>query len=86
MPNARRRPASSAAYDLPASAAGWFSVDDRTASISVVDQTAAVLRCRRNVLISEGTGSGRATRLNALLSLLPAEGRVISNEDGLELR
>ena len=67
-----------------------FTVDDLTASGSlpaaVVDQTAAVLRSRRNVLISGGTGSGKTTLLNALVSLLPAEGRVISIEDTLELR
>ena len=67
-----------------------FTVDDLTASGSlpaaVVDQTAAVLRSRRNVLISGGTGSGKTTLLGALVSLLPAEGRVISIEDTLELR
>ena len=67
-----------------------FTVDDLTASGSlpaaVVDQTAAVLRSRRNVLISGGTGSGKTTLLSALVSLLPTEGRVISIEDTLELR
>ncbi len=67
-----------------------FTVDDLTASGSlpaaVLDETAAVLRNRRNMLISGGTGSGKTTLLNALVSLLPAEGRVISIEDTLELR
>ena len=52
----------------------------------VVDQAAAALGSGRNVLISGGTGSGKTTLLNALVSLLPAEGRVISIEDTLELR
>ena len=67
-----------------------FTIDELTASGSlpapVVDETAAVLGGRRNVLISGGTGSGKTTLLNALVSLLPAEGRVISIEDTLELR
>ncbi len=67
-----------------------FTVDDLTASGSlpaaVVDQTATVLRSRRNVLISGGTGSGKLTLLNALVSSLPAEGRVVSIKDPLELR
>ena len=67
-----------------------FTVDELTASGSlpaaVATETAAVLRRERNVLISGGTGSGKTTLLNALVSLLPAEGRVISIEDTLELR
>ena len=67
-----------------------FTVEELTASGSlpalVVAQAAAVLASARNVLISGGTGSGKTTLLNALVSLLPAEGRVISIEDTLELR
>ena len=67
-----------------------FTVAELTASGSlpaaVVDETAAVLRQGRNVLISGGTGSGKTTLLNALVSLLPADGRVVSIEDTLELR
>ena len=67
-----------------------FSIDELTASGSlpepVVEHASAVLRNGRNVLISGGTGSGKTTLLNALVSLLPAEGRVISIEDTLELR
>ncbi len=67
-----------------------FTVDELTASGSlppvVVEQTAAVLEGGRNVLISGGTGSGKTTLLNALVSLLPAEGRIVSIEDTLELR
>ena len=45
-----------------------------------------MLRDGRNVLISGGTGSGKTTLLNALVALLPPEGRVVSIEDTLELR
>ncbi|MCY4660298.1 MAG: ATPase, T2SS/T4P/T4SS family, partial [Acidobacteria bacterium] len=67
-----------------------FTIEELTASGSlpapVVQATAAVLQSERNVLISGGTGSGKTTLLNALVALLPAEGRVISIEDTLELR
>ena len=43
-------------------------------------------RPRANLLISGGTGSGKTMLLNALVSLLPADGRIISIEDTLELR
>ncbi len=67
-----------------------FTVEELSANGSlpapVVEEAAAVLGRGRNVLISGGTGSGKTTLLNALVSLLPAEGRVISIEDTLELR
>ncbi len=67
-----------------------FTVKELTTSgslpASVVDEAAAVLGRERNLLISGGTGSGKTTLLNALVSLLPADGRVISIEDTLELR
>ncbi len=45
-----------------------------------------VLRSRRNILVSGGTGSGKTTLLNALIELLPEEGRIVAIEDTLELR
>ncbi len=67
-----------------------FTVEKLTAGGSlpaaVVDEAAAVLGRERNLLISGGTGSGKTTLLNALVSLLPADGRIISIEDTLELR
>ena len=67
-----------------------FTVEELTASGSlpaaVVGEAAAVLGRERNLLISGGTGSGKTTLLNALVSLLPADGRIISIEDTLELR
>ena len=44
----------------------------------------AALRSGRKLLISGGTGSGKTTLLNALVSLLPAEGRILSIGDTLE--
>ena len=67
-----------------------FTIDELKASgalpAAVVDEAAALLRGGRNALISGGTGSGKTTLLNALASLLPGEGRVISIADTLELR
>ena len=53
---------------------------------AVVNDAAAVLGRERNQLISGGTGSSKTTLLNAMVSLLPADGRIISIEDTLELR
>ena len=67
-----------------------FTIEELTASGSlpeaVAERAGAALRSGRNLLISGGTGSGKTTLLNALVSLLPAEGRVLSIEDTLELR
>ena len=52
----------------------------------VVDEARRVLQAGGNVLIAGGTGSGKTTLLNALTALLPAEGRVVSIEDTLELQ
>lgn len=53
---------------------------------AVVDEAAAILRHDGNLLIAGGTGSGKTTLLNALATLLPSEGRVVSIEDTLELQ
>ena len=67
-----------------------FTIGELTATGSlpavVVEEAGAVLGRERNLLISGGTGSGKTTLLNALVSLLPADGRIISIEDTLELR
>ena len=52
----------------------------------VLDAARAALLERRNILVSGGTGSGKTTLLNALVELLPADDRIVSIEDTLELR
>ena len=67
-----------------------FTVEELVASGSVaaevVDEARTVLQDDGNILIAGGTGSGKTTLLNALTSLLPAKGRVVSIEDTLELQ
>ena len=53
---------------------------------SVLDQLAAALRGRGNVLVAGGTGSGKTTLLNALIQLFPPEDRIIVVEDIIELK
>src|SRR5208337_1886133 len=45
----------------------------------------AVVRGRKNVLISGGTGSGKSTLLGALAEVIPDRERVVTIEDSAEL-
>ena len=46
----------------------------------------ACVRCRRNIVISGGTGSGKTTMLNILSRWIPQADRVITIEDAAELQ
>src|ERR671938_141264 len=46
----------------------------------------ACIKARLNILISGGTGCGKTTLLNTLLSFIPGEERVVTIEDAAELQ
>lgn len=50
------------------------------------DVLAAIVRCRLNVLISGGTGSGKTTMLNVMSGFIQEDERIITIEDAAELQ
>ncbi len=60
-------------------AAGTYTAD-------LVRVLEACVRCRLNVLVSGGTGTGKTTNLNVLSSFVPAGERIITIEDSAELQ
>jgi pilus assembly protein CpaF len=60
---------------------GIGSISDRMATVLKIAS-----RCRLNVLISGGTGSGKTTMLNAMSQMIDAGERVVTIEDAAELQ
>jgi len=61
-------------------------VDYRSISEEMAKLMQAVVKSRRNVLISGGTGSGKTTFLNALSAFIDHRERVVTIEDSAELQ
>ena len=53
---------------------------------AVAEVLQAVVRARRNVLISGGTGSGKTTMLNAMSAYVDGRERIVTIEDSAELQ
>ena len=67
-----------------------FTVDSLIDSGAFSEEMAlylhACVRCKLNILVSGGTGSGKTTTLNALSSFIPENERIVTIEDTAELR
>ena len=68
----------------------WISMDRLielgTMPEAMAEVLKAIVRSRRNVLISGGTGSGKTTLLNAMSSYIGLRERIITIEDSAELQ
>ncbi|RUO68857.1 CpaF family protein [Idiomarina ramblicola] len=67
-----------------------LTVEDLVNSNSLTEQAAGFLklavRCRQNIIVSGGTGTGKTTLLNILSQEIPENERIISIEDAAELQ
>jgi len=66
--------------DLPA------MVEVGSLSVGVARVVGIAARCRLNILVSGGTGSGKTTMLNAMSQLIDHSERIITIEDAAELQ
>jgi pilus assembly protein CpaF len=58
----------------------------RTLTPTIGDFLKATVKCKLNILISGGTGTGKTTLLNVLSRFIPPDERVITIEDSAELQ
>lgn len=55
-------------------------------TVGMADFIKACVLCRKNIIVSGGTGSGKTTVLNALSEFIPEGERIITLEDAAELK
>lgn len=55
-------------------------------SPEIAELLQACVRARLNIIVSGGTGTGKTTMLNVLSSFLPADERIVTIEDAVELQ
>ena len=61
-------------------------IENQTITPQIAELMDAIVRCRLNVLISGGTGSGKTTMLNAMSSNISDRERIVTIEDAAELQ
>lgn len=61
-------------------------IDLRSLSADMAEVLSGVVKGRRNVIISGGTGSGKTTMLNALSTFVDERERIVTIEDSAELQ
>jgi pilus assembly protein CpaF len=61
-------------------------VELRTVTDEMAKILLGIVKCRRNVLISGGTGTGKTTMLNALSAYIDNRERIVTIEDSAELQ
>ncbi|WP_426996560.1 CpaF family protein [Pseudarthrobacter sp. N5] len=57
-----------------------------TISVEMAELLNACVKARLNIIVSGGTGTGKTTLLNVLSSFLPADERIVTIEDAVELQ
>lgn len=55
-------------------------------TVAMADFIKACVLCRKNIIVSGGTGSGKTTMLNAFSEFIPEGERIITLEDAAELK
>ena len=61
-------------------------VELKTLNSNMAEFIKACVVCRKNIVVSGGTGSGKTTMLNVLSAFIPTSERIITIEDAAELK